>query len=97
MDVHLLAHAFEIRLSKRKRNVTLVVRNPADDADGLQPNRWFDRFYQEDASRSHGRGGFGIGLSIALAVVSAHNGQIRAAAKEGVVEISATMPIGQQA
>ena len=87
----------EIRLSKRKRNVTLVVRNPADDADGLQPNRWFDRFYQEDASRSHGRGGFGIGLSIALAVVSAHNGQIRAAAKEGVVEISATMPIGQQA
>lgn len=83
-----------VSLSKRKKSVTLVVSNPTDRPEDLQTDRWFDRFYQEDSSRSHGRGGFGIGLSIALAVVSTHNGRIQASVKDGIVEISAVMPIG---
>lgn len=83
-----------VSLFQRKKTVMMTVENTTDDAEGLQTSRWFDRFYQEDESRSHGRGGFGIGLSIAQAVVSAHNGQIRASARDDVVEISVTMPIG---
>lgn len=81
-------------LSKRKRNVSLLVTNVTDAPDELQVNRWFDRFYQEDSSRSHGRGGFGIGLSIAQAVVTAHAGHIQASVKNDTVEILVSMPIG---
>jgi signal transduction histidine kinase len=36
----------------------------------------FDRFYRTDKSRSRGTGGAGIGLTIAAAIVAAHEGKI---------------------
>lgn len=45
--------------------------------------RLFDRFYRVDASRNSQTGGSGIGLSVAKAIVTAHNGKIKAAAPEG--------------
>jgi signal transduction histidine kinase len=41
----------------------------------------FDRFYRSDSARSS-NGGFGIGLSVAVAIVTAHKGKITAK-KEG--------------
>ena len=38
----------------------------------------FERFYRSDKSRSRSTGGVGIGLTIALAIVKAHGGSIRA-------------------
>ena len=46
-------------------------------------SRLFDRFYRTDASRNSGTGGYGIGLSIARAVVEAHKGKISAASPDG--------------
>lgn len=43
----------------------------------------FERFYRLDSSRSTQTGGYGIGLSVAKAIASAHNGKISAATQDG--------------
>ena len=43
-----------------------------------QLNRIFDRFYRMESSRSTQSGGYGIGLALAQAIVSAHGGKIHA-------------------
>ena len=43
----------------------------------------FDRFYRTDESRNSKTGGYGIGLSVAKAVVEAHHGKIVASSEDG--------------
>lgn len=43
----------------------------------------FDRFYRTDPSRNSQTGGYGIGLSVAKAIVTAHNGKIQASTDDG--------------
>ena len=43
----------------------------------------FDRFYRTDSSRNSEKGGHGIGLSVAKAIVEAHNGKIKAFSEDG--------------
>ncbi len=53
----------------------------SDTGTGVAPEhlpRLFDRFYRADAARDREHGGAGIGLSIAKALVEAHDGQIEA-------------------
>lgn len=45
-------------------------------------NLIFDRFYRMESSRSTQTGGYGIGLALAQAIVSAHNGKINAMSPE---------------
>lgn len=53
----------------------------------------FDRFYRADKSRNSKSGGYGLGLSIASAIVSAHKGRISAATQDGKsLTISVTFP-----
>lgn len=44
----------------------------------------FERFYRGDTSRNTGKGGSGLGLSIAKQIVEDHGGTIRAVSEEGV-------------
>ncbi|PYG84305.1 HAMP domain-containing protein [Ruminiclostridium sufflavum DSM 19573] len=43
----------------------------------------FERFYRADKSRNRMTGGSGIGLTIARAIIEAHNGKIEAVSKRG--------------
>lgn len=52
-----------------------------DTGDGIHPEHLshvFDRFYRSDTARARAHGGSGIGLSIARALVEAHDGEIAA-------------------
>ena len=54
----------------------------------------FERFYRLDSSRSIQTGGYGIGLSVAKAIVTAHNGNISAATQdERSLQIHVQLPI----
>lgn len=56
--------------------------------------RIFDRFYRTDASRNSETGGHGIGLSIAQAITSAHNGKITAETQNGLdFRITVSLPL----
>ena len=65
-----------LRLEKAGNNVKLSVYNTADSINREQLPHLFDRFYRTDKSRSSRTGGYGLGLSIAAAVVNTHKGKI---------------------
>ena len=78
---------------RRSGSLTLTVRNTtAEPMTKEQLSRMFDRFYRADPSRSAKSGGYGIGLSIAKAVVTAHKGKLTAAGEPGGVAITAVFP-----
>lgn len=64
------------------RRAVLTVENSYRDVDGVELDRLFDRFYRADKARSF-TGGYGIGLSIAKAIMEKHNGEITAYKKDG--------------
>lgn len=64
------------------RHPVLTVDNSYQAVGGVELGRLFDRFYRGDRARTYG-GGFGIGLSIAKAVVEKHRGEITALSLDG--------------
>ena len=74
----------EISVSLRSaRSTELCVRNTVSDMSAGAHNEMFERFYRGDASRTSETGGFGSGLSIAKATVTAHGGKITDYCRDG--------------
>lgn len=72
----------DISLKDNKKKVVLIFSNSVEDVDEEKLKYCFDRFYTLDESRSKSRSGFGIGLSIAQAIVKEHNGEIKTYLKD---------------
>ena len=62
---------------RNKRTPGFAVENSYKNVDSLELGRLFDRFYRADPARTDTTG-FGIGLSLARAIVSQHHGSITA-------------------
>jgi signal transduction histidine kinase len=65
-----------------KPETEAVLLSISDTGEGIPPEHQpyiFDRFYRADLARSRDRGGAGLGLAIARAIIEAHNGQIKVA------------------
>ncbi len=60
-----------------KRHPVLTVENDCRNVDAIELNRLFDRFYRADKARTAGTS-FGIGLSLARAMVERHHGETAA-------------------
>jgi two-component system sensor histidine kinase CiaH len=68
--------SISVSLKRIGRDCRLTVTNsgpvvPEEDLEHL-----FDRFYRSDKARTRGKGGFGLGLSIAQSIVDDHKGTI---------------------
>ncbi len=72
-----------VSLTGNGKTSTLEVYNTGDRLPQGDLSRLFDRFYREDSSRSRETGGYGLGLSIAQAIVAAHKGKITAQNEDG--------------
>lgn len=82
-------------VKKTNRHLCMTVSNTT-----LQPitpenlSHLFERFYRADASRNSQTGGYGIGLSVAQAIVTAHSGKITAVSSdEKSLEIMVQFPL----
>lgn len=83
-----------LALARQGKYFRLTVENTAQGITKELLENLFDRFYRGDVSRDSSQGGYGIGLSIARAVVQAHRGKISAAAKgEDKLLIAVLLPV----
>ncbi len=80
---------------ERQRNAALLqVYNTAEHVSKQDLARLFDRFYRTDQSRNSQTGGYGLGLSIASAIVNVHKGKITASTQdEKSLRISVSLPL----
>ena len=82
-----------ISLKRDNRAVQLTVKNDAERFSEEELSHLFDRFYRKDDARSEDGSHYGLGLSIAHAVVKAHGGNIRAEYKEGKAVFTVILPL----
>lgn len=66
-----------VTLSKYKSGFELTVSNTYDGSD-TDTEKFFDRFYRSDKSRTQSGGGYGIGLSAARTIAELYNGCVTA-------------------
>ncbi len=84
----------EVTLEKKNKNIVLLVSNSSEAVSEEQLRHFFDRFYRTEQSDKSGEGGYGLGLSIAKAIVEKHKGRISASAPDTqTVQITVTLPI----
>ncbi len=86
-----------VTMDRDGRNAALLqVFNTTEEVvDKMTLEHMFDRFYRAEQSRNSEKGGYGIGLSVAKAVVEAHKGKITAVSGEDghALTVSVRLPL----
>jgi len=88
MKYNMLAGWITISLSKDNGQALVTVRNSGPGIPAADLPRVFDRFYRPDAARSTANGSYGLGLSIACAIIERAGGKISASSADGITEFS---------
>ena len=84
-----------VRLDVMAEGREAVVRI-TDAGPGIAPGdqeRIFDRFYRVDDSRTRGKGGSGLGLSVVQSLVTAHGGSVGVASVPGRTTFTVRLPL----
>ena len=84
-----IKHSFEhteikVSMHKEKENIIFSVTNKGEEIQQEHIEKIFDRFYRVDSSRESSKGSFGLGLSIAKAIVNKHKGEITVKSKNNI-------------
>jgi signal transduction histidine kinase len=85
--------AVVIRVERNDGNAVVSVQDSGPGITAEQLPYIFERFYRGDPSRSRSTGGFGLGLAICKAMVTAYGGEIQAVNRPGQgTEIRVRLP-----
>ena len=83
----------ELNLKKQGHSAILSVSNDAEEISQEKLEHLFDRFYRVDDVRNSEDNHYGLGLSIAQAVVQKHGGTINVSYSEGRITFTVQLPI----
>ncbi len=84
-----------LKLTRDHGAAILSVINRGDEIPAQQREQLFERFYRADPARNGESNHYGLGLSIAKAIVLAHHGHIHVSCYEGLVEFSVSFPVAR--
>ena len=82
-----------IELRKNKDKIIINVKNKGDEIPISEREKIFDRFYRIDKSRNRSESRYGLGLSIAKAIVLKNNGTITVDYKDGYTIFEVALPL----
>ena len=90
---HATGNEIGISLKRQGHHAVLSVVNAGDEIPQDKLEHLFDRFYRVDEARNSEGQHYGLGLSIAKAVVEKHGGSISVSCQDGKVRFTASIPI----
>lgn len=86
----------DITLVRESSDAILTVGNSGEGISEDAQKQIFERFYREDKSRARESGGYGLGLSIAKAIVTSFKGNIKVDSKKNeYTEFTVKIPIAK--
>ena len=90
---HATGSEIDISLKRQGHAAVLTVVNDGDAIPLDKREHLFDRFYRVDEARAGEGQHYGLGLSIAKAIVEKHGGSIRVSCQDGKVRFTVALPI----
>lgn len=88
------AHSIvDISLQTNRHTAQLTVSNQGEEIPESKRKAIFDRFYRLDLARNQSTGHYGLGLSIAKAIVTIHNGRIWVESNQQLVVFCVAFPL----
>lgn len=82
----------KVSLKKEDKKTRLDVENTGSQIHDELKDKIFERFFRADESRNRKTGSFGLGLSIARAIVENHNGSITVLSKNNNTKFTVILP-----
>jgi two-component system OmpR family sensor kinase len=82
-----------VAVAREEETAVVRVEDAGPGIPAADRERIFDRFYRVDKARSRDRGGSGLGLSVASALVYAHGGTIELGAEPGSTAFTVRLPL----